>query len=163
MLESKNIVDVFNNIYIRYYSSVCSYFYKNFNIGEAEDLTQTTFLKLWSWLSCHRSEHILSEKALVFRIARNVKNDRIRMKSNIPDICQFSEQLDICENSDFEQVVEFSVALAELSREDRELLSLKELGWSSKEIGKIMGVSASAVRSRMQNVRKRLEEILNRI
>ncbi len=46
-----------------------------------------------------------------------------------------------------------------LPQKDRELIELRRMGCSSREIGKTLGISASAVRSRLQELRKKLKEL----
>lgn len=71
-----NNIECFKRIYEKYYKSVVAYFAKRFDKNEAEDLAQTVFMKLWAYLPS--LEHIKSEKSLVFKIAKNVLNDRLR-------------------------------------------------------------------------------------
>lgn len=45
--KKMNNIELFNQIYEKYYKSIVSYFSKRFNSSEAEDLAQITFMKLW--------------------------------------------------------------------------------------------------------------------
>lgn len=69
-----NPVDVFNDIYDKYYDKILRFFKKDFSIDDAEDLTQQTFLQLWAWIP--NAYAVKNSKALVFRIAKNVRIDR---------------------------------------------------------------------------------------
>ena len=42
-----NNIELFNQIYEKYYKSIVSYFSRRFDSDEAEDLAQITFMKLW--------------------------------------------------------------------------------------------------------------------
>ena len=45
-----NNIELFNQIYEKYYKSIVSYFSRRFDNDEAEDLAQITFMKLWGYL-----------------------------------------------------------------------------------------------------------------
>lgn len=45
-----NNIELFNQIYEKYYKSIVSYFSRRFDSDEAEDLAQITFMKLWGYL-----------------------------------------------------------------------------------------------------------------
>nr|MDE5985434.1 hypothetical protein [Eubacterium sp.] len=64
MNKNENCVTAFNDIYDKYYKKVLSYFKKEFGTDEAEDLTQQTFLQLWSWAS--NLQFTKNKKALIF-------------------------------------------------------------------------------------------------
>lgn len=44
-----------------------------------------------------------------------------------------------------------------MTYQDRQLIVMKAQGLNSKEMGKILGISASAVRSRLQALRKKIK------
>ena len=44
-----NNIELFNQIYEKYYKSIVSYFSRRFDSDEAEDLAQITFMKLWGY------------------------------------------------------------------------------------------------------------------
>lgn len=48
--EKMNNIELFNQIYEKYYKSIVSYFSRRFDSDEAEDLAQITFMKLWGYL-----------------------------------------------------------------------------------------------------------------
>lgn len=79
MDNNQNCVTLFNELYEKYYKKVLSYFKKEFDADEAEDLTQQTFLQLWSWIA--NMQFIKNKKAYIFRIAKNVRCDRYRQKA----------------------------------------------------------------------------------
>lgn len=153
-----NPINTFNEIYERMYPSVRAYFSRRFNSNDAEDLTQITFMKLWAYLP--NQQMIKNERALVFRIAKNVRADRLRQHDIQLIFDNISKLENLKTNNDFTTEIELQLILSELSSEDRELVELCRLGWSSKEIGKIQGVSASAIRSRKQVLRKKLKNML---
>lgn len=154
-----NIVTLFNDIYERLYPAVRAYFSRRFDPDEAEDLTQITFMKLWGYLPC--AQMVKNEKALVFKIAKNVLADRMRQKDMMLLFEELTKQNEPCESNDFTSDIELQTMLLSLSPQDRELVDLCRHGWSSKEIAKIQGISASAVRTRKQALRKKLKNLLD--
>ncbi len=152
-----NPVEIFNELYLRYYKSVVSYFSKRFDPNEAEDLAQTVFLKLWAYIPC--AAEIGNKKSLVFKIAKNVLVDRLRQKK----LLENHEPLEEAENVGvFDDVteVELREILKTLTPRDRETITLKTDGWSSREIALVQKTSASAVRMRLASIRKMLEKKL---
>lgn len=149
-----NNIECFKRIYEKYYKSVVAYFSKRFDSGEAEDLAQTVFMKLWAYLPS--LEHIKSEKSLVFKIAKNVLNDRLRKLQ----LQKLLEEQNFKENTEaFDDItsVEMQELLSTLGETDREAITLKAYGWSSREIAKIQGVSPSTVRTRLSELKKKLK------
>lgn len=72
-MNNDNCVTLFNELYDEYYHKVLAYFKKDFNSYEAEDFTQQTFLKLWSWIP--NIQFVKNKKAYIFKIAKNVRCD----------------------------------------------------------------------------------------
>ncbi|MDE5670346.1 MAG: hypothetical protein K2I14_02635 [Eubacterium sp.] len=72
---------------------------------------------------------------------------------------QFFETAD---NKDFTKDIEMQMIVNSLPGQDKEMIELKKLGFSSWEIGKIQGVSASAIRTRMQGIRNRLDKVFHK-
>lgn len=147
----------FNIIYEKYHPAVYFYFRKRISDDEAEDLTQITFMKLWAYLPC--TANIKNEKSLIFSIAKNVYCDRMRQKK-LQTISENEQFFEATNHKDFTKDIEMQMIINSLPKQDKEMIELKKLGFSSREIGKIQGVSASAVRTRMQGIRKRLDHIL---
>ena len=58
------------------------------------------------------------------------------------------------------QSLSVRLAFDALDRDTRELLTLKNLGFKSEEIGALLGVSASAVRTRLQKAKRVFAEKL---
>lgn len=154
--NNQNIISQFNHIYERYYKSVKSYFAKRFDASEADDLTQITFMKLWSYLPNQQS--IRNEKSLIFSIAKSVLYDRLRQKSI--DSSELSE-IELIDKNDFTLSIELQVLISKLPTKDKELLELKRIGMSSREIAKIQGTKASTVRSRLQKIKSDLKKSLD--
>ena len=138
----------FDRLYDQYYQPVVAYFSRRHNPSDAEDLAQITFFKLWQYIPSLNT--IRNEKSLIFKIAKNVLIDKKRRE-------KFTENIDDIKNleyyCDFSNV-EIQSVLSSLEFRDREIIALRQDGFSSREIAKIQGVAPSTIRSRLQNIRK---------
>ncbi|MGN0486677.1 MAG: RNA polymerase sigma factor [Acutalibacteraceae bacterium] len=150
-------LEAFNSIYNQYYLPIVSYFNKRFDTDEAEDLTQQTFMKLWVYMPNYH--FIRNEKSLIFSIAKNVLNDRLRQKKSAFETVSMDSAQFLCRSDDVSSV-EMQGIIAGMSARDREIITLKTDGWSSREIAAIQKISPSAVRSRLQVIRKYIDEKL---
>lgn len=156
MNHNQNSVTLFNELYEKYYKKVLAYFKKDFDNGEAEDLAQQTFLQLWSWIP--NMQFVKNKKAYIFKIAKNVRCDRFRQKALMINTISITDAFEVPEPSVFTDNMDLRISLgAELTYQDRQLIVMKEQGLNSKEMGKILGISASAVRSRLQALRKKIK------
>lgn len=151
-----NIIEQFNSVYERYCKAVKSYFLKRFDADEADDLTQITFMKLWAYLP--NQKNIKNEKSLIFSIAKSVLCDRLRQRDIEKN--ELSE-IDFIDNEDFTASVELQILIGHLPQKDRELLELKRIGMSSREIAKIQKINASTVRSRLQRIKSDLKKLMS--
>lgn len=152
-----NNIELFNQIYEKYYKSIVSYFSRRFDSDEAEDLAQITFMKLWGYLPT--LGYIKKEKSLIFKIAKNVLADRLR-KNNFADSLDELESIKCLEVFDDITSVEIQQILLKMSEIDREIVTLKSYGWSSREIGKIKNMPSSTVRNRLAALKKQIEKEL---
>lgn len=156
MNKNENCVDVFNELYDKYYKKVLSYFKKEFDTDEAEDLTQQTFLQLWGWIP--NMQFIKNKKAYIFRIAKNVRCDRYRQKAMMLDIISLADDFEICDDNAFTDEIDFQLSMQSvINFQDKQLLMLTGQGYKSNEIGRILGISSSAVRTRLQKLREKIK------
>lgn len=156
MNKNQNSVTLFNELYEKHYKKVLAYFRKDFDSGEAEDLAQQTFLQLWSWIP--NIPFVKNKKAYIFKIAKNVRCDRFRQKALIINTISITDAFEIQDPSAFTDDMDLRISLGVgLTYQDRQLIVMKAQGLNSKEIGKILGISASAVRSRLQALRKKIK------
>ncbi len=153
-MEENNIALLFGEIYEKYYKKIFRYFRRDFSFDDAEDLTQQTFLQLWGWLP--RADSVRSGGALIYSIARNVRADRYRNTAFMLETAAIYDFVEVPDSSSRIDEVETRLALDVLSVKERELLLMKTRGYTSEEIGKEFGISASAVRTRLQKIRKKL-------
>ncbi len=156
----------FNRIYEQLKDTVYAYLLYMTKDGKtAEDLSQDTFLKIY--LNLFRFRGDCSEKTWVLKIARNTFLSYARKKK--PILLEEQEWANLlparCINPEenillreHEQIIR-SVLLA-LRENDRSVLLLRdyeELPY--QEIGRIMGLSESAVKLRIFRARKRYQAL----
>lgn len=148
----------FDRIYEAYCSRVYAYFSSCFGSDWAEDCTQQTFLKIWKAMNRPGFFPPYRWNAWIFRIAVNVKNDCLRDELKRGETVSYLEidqpSEEISEKRLLEQEA-VSGALSALKEEEREVLLLKYNGLKSAEIGRMMGISASAARSRLAAAKDR--------
>lgn len=162
MSEGLNGALLFDELYNSFYKKVLSYFLKEFDRSVAEDLTQQTFLKLWTYILSHPKDKIDKPKSLIFTIAKNVKNDFLRLILSKPCF-SLDESGDVSYNNDFVRKIELNSALALLSDDERKIIKMKDAGLSSREMAKSLGISPSGARSRLKEARDKLKKILEDI
>lgn len=155
--------DIFDSLYEQHFSKVYSYFSVCFGKESAEDLSQQVFLKLWNQLL--KPDFIQPDdwKAWIFSIAVNLKNDFLRQKYRRGESLPFDEMQDLPERESEEGLLKsiaISRALTSLKLEEKELLLLKNSGFTSSEIGSLLGISDSTVRSRYSTAKKHFKERL---
>lgn len=160
---SNNPSKLFKELWSKYQKSIYRYFRREFSNEVAEDLCQQTYLKLWEYIETLHSKNIFQQRAWLFTVAKNVRNDYFRYKSSHKQnfIWQELSEGDKLTEPDFEISLLIQKAMEELSKEDRELLGMAQY-LTSKEMGEVLGISASAVRSRIQKAKQRLSENLKR-
>jgi RNA polymerase sigma-70 factor, ECF subfamily len=129
---------------------------------EAADLTQQVFLKVAAALPRYH-ERGLPFVAWVFRIARNATIDHARRRRPaVPwDALHGVLAADDVEEYvlDRERRATLASLIAALSRDERELLSLRfAAGLSSREIAAVVGASESAVKKRLTRLIHRMKE-----
>ncbi len=155
--------DRFNGLYACYAGRVCAWFSVGFGRDIAEDLAQQTFLNVWKFLGGWTFTEPDSWRAWIFHAAKNVRNDYLRTRQGLPALLEYDDALDSGETRTADDLLEsiaVKTAFQQLTQEDRDLLTYRSIGLTSREIGEIMDLSASAVRSRMQKARDRFQMAL---
>lgn len=129
------------------------------NPHDAEDMVQDLFLK--AMRQERKFCEIANARAWLFEVARNALADRLRLKKEqveLPDdlAAETSEPVPV------ETLAEcLPRALAEMSAEDREALTLCDLeGLTQEEYARRKGLTLPGAKSRVQRARKRLREHL---
>lgn len=153
--------DLFDELWIKYNRKIYSYFRRQFDEHTAEDLCQQTYLKAWSHISAYSGIGIKQNKAWLFTVARNVKNDHLRyiqlhsMNFKYENLYEADKAVE----SNVDESLAIQKTFARLCEEERQLLSMAEY-LTSKEIGSVLGISASAVRNRIQKAKDHLKKLL---
>lgn len=131
------------------------------NRVQAEELVQETFLRAWKAIDSLREAD--SAKAWLFMIFRREYARQFERKKL--DIKEMDDLTELATNkAGFDTSTEAFVlrqALAKLSQEYREPLILQVLGgFSCDEIADTLGISSSAVMTRLFRSRKQMRELL---
>jgi RNA polymerase sigma-70 factor, ECF subfamily len=132
------------------------------NAEDAEDVTQTVFLKAFEKLDRYNAEHRFF--SWIYRIAINESIDTLsrRKRTEGSDIELASPQAAVEDLLDEDQVCQrVQRALMGLRSDERGVIVLKHfLGFSYREIGQILEVEDKTVKSRLFVARRRLREAL---
>lgn len=149
--SSENIREIYERHFVTVYR-VCFMYLRN--VHDTEDAVHNTFMKLIEKQKCFEStEH---EKAWLIRVSQNVCKNMLRANSRRRE----SPTGDIAVN-DSSAVSDVMIELSALPDELKVPVYLFYCdGYNSKEIGSMLHISASAVRSRLQKARERLKEHL---
>ncbi len=152
--------EVFNELWEKYNKRIYSYFRRQFDGDTAEELCQQTFMKVWQYL-CSYCGKIQKPRPWIFAVAKNVKNDYLRTVQSGKAIYDYSDLYgnEIPVEYDFDEAMSIRRAVRELTEEERELLAVSQY-LSSREVGSLYGISASAARSRLQKVKAKLRNYL---
>lgn len=143
---------LFESLYEKWFSPVFAYFSVCLGNECAEELSQETFMRVWT--KCFQSPPD-NWQAWIFRIAVNLKNDFLREKYREADLhIRVENRLCLSGNDETDLNIDVKEAFAGLSDDEREILSLKAAGFSSEEIGELLGITASGARSRLQRAKK---------
>lgn len=130
------------------------------NAHDAEDMLQDLFLK--ALRQDKKFCQIGNARAWLYEVARNALADRLRLKKDqveLPD--------DLVQELDDPIPVDTLAqclprALAELSEEDREAITLCDLeGLNQEDFARLKGLTLPGAKSRVQRARKRLRDHLS--
>ncbi len=154
--------EAFGQLYDRFVDKIYKYIYYRVNSKtEAEDLTAHVFLKAWEAIGNYQwTDRPFG--AWLYRIAHNIVVDHFRTHRDTASLDDplATEQI----GSDFEDVVEqqlnadtLKAALSRLTHDQQEVIILKFLeGYSTAEIGAILGKQEGAVRTLQHRALTRL-------
>jgi RNA polymerase sigma-70 factor (ECF subfamily) len=149
-----------NFLYVRYSPVVLRYVNSVVkNEHEAEDITQNTFLKLFSVIHTYEPRGV-PFVAWVLRIARNTSLDHLRARRAIPfeEVPSFGEDL---RQADSERRIDLCWAFRQLPKEQRSVLVLRHVhGFSPSEIADVLGKSESSIDGLHHRGRKRIQSTL---
>ena len=146
----------FDEIYDEYFDRI---YYKILgsvkNAEDAEDIAQEVFVSVYKNLSKFRSDSKIY--TWIYRIAINKTYDFFRKKKI--DLELNEEILNIEDNSDLNSPMIIQENLKKLSKEEREILLLKDVyGCKLREISDLKGRNISTIKSIYYKALKSLEE-----
>ncbi len=122
----------------------------------AEDITQEVFMRLYA---APPGDCVRNPRAWCFQIARNLAIDSLRKKQDAQEV----QPEDACTPmADIEQRMDLEKAIALLSCEEREILSLHlSGGLHFREIAPIVGLAMPSVYRRYQKALRNLRTLMN--
>lgn len=157
-------------IYTNYYTPIYRYIYSRINHrGQAEDLTQTVFLKIYQALDRIDPERV-HPIAYFYTVARNTLIDHYRKGSHEPI---YNDEILIVEDEtkdsgesakdkEVKDLVESGLKI--LGDEHKEIITLRFINdMSTKEIAEIVGKSDDAVRQILSRATKILREHFDKL
>lgn len=164
--EKKEVVDViFENFYSNFFQNIYSYTYRLIgNREEAEQLTQHTFTKLYSYLGSNIS--IRNPKGLIYQIAQNNCFDYLRQKRKVKiemnkNFFSVSNPNNLDDEIIRRQKMELvRSALEQLPIRDQKCILLYQEGFTYGEISKIAKIKKSSVGKVLSRATERLAQII---
>lgn len=145
-------IEAYGDLYERYLPQVYRYmFFRVRNPGEAEDLTEIVFLKVWETISRFQPGRV-PFYAWIFRVARNLVIDYFRIRREEQPVW---EELDLLEKVDspeervmaLQQRERIFTTLATLKQEYQEVITLRFYGgFNYRTVAEILGKNEGAVR-----------------
>ena len=125
----------------------------------AKDLTQETFIQVWTNLSKFRNESSIG--TWIFRIASNICLRQIeRSKKNITSELPFQIE-EKQEESNDAQIAFLYKCISELPETDRLIISLVLEEQPQKEIADILGISEGNIRVKIHRIKQLLTKKFN--
>lgn len=125
----------------------------------AKDLTQETFIQVWTNLSKFRNESSIG--TWIFRIASNICLRQIeRSKKNITSELPFQLE-EKQEESNDTQIAFLYKCISELPEPDRLIISLVLEEQPQKEIADILGISEGNIRVKIHRIKQLLTKKFN--
>jgi RNA polymerase sigma-70 factor (ECF subfamily) len=157
----------FGRLYERYMDQIYRYvYYRVSDRDEAEDLTETIFMKAWEALPRFRSQGA-TFRAWLYRIAHNAVIDRHRTRKVVVPLEQAEDWLDVEANSPeaaaeaAQEAAKLSAALARLSPRLREVILYRFVnGLSHAETAEVMGLRVGHVRVLQHRALGKMRDLL---
>ncbi len=164
LLAKNGDAGAFEEVYTAYYTPLFHYIVTRIkDRQEAEDMTQTVFMKIWNSIPTWNESHT-SPLAFFFTVARNMMIDYFRKSSHkeiVSDlvVSSFAESHGTIESgSELRELM--TQAVRKLSEEQREIINLLYVNdLSYKEIAVVTGKREDAIRQIHSRAIKKLREI----
>jgi len=157
----------FGSLYERYMDQIYRYvYYRVSDRDEAQDLTETIFVKAWEALPRFRSRGA-TFRAWLYRIARNAVIDRHRTRKVVVPLEHAQDWLDIEASSPeaaaetAEEWATLSLALSQLKPRLREVILHRFVnGLSHAETARVMGLRKGHVRVLQHRALNQMRDLL---
>ncbi|WP_206732262.1 RNA polymerase sigma factor [Halarcobacter mediterraneus] len=151
----------------KYYKEIYIYIKKSvFDRDLAEDITQEAFARV---IKKADSKNIENERALLYRIAKNIMVDLYREKNRIDKIAFNEEEFFQEENTIENQIIEaeqrsqLMEEIDKLPKKRRQAFTLHMIdGYSRQEVAEIMNISFNAVEQHIARASNQLKENLSK-
>lgn len=145
---------------------------------DAEDITQETYLRLWSAIGRFRGES--SAQLYILRITRNLAFDllRLRARKGEPDSLAYfdaegeEKQLDIPADGSYrpdeDYMKRFTASVVrecmeKLPIRSREIITLRDIdGLTYADISKLLGINENTAKTRVRRAREQLRALILR-
>lgn len=157
-MKEDNIAALFGEIYDKYYKKIFRFFRRDFSIEDSEDLTQQAFMQLWGWLP--NAKTVKNGGALIYSIAKNVRADQFRKTAAMLETVPIYDFVEFPAKDVRLEAAETRISVTRLKPKEQQLLLMKAQGFTSGEIGRAFGISASAARTRLQKIRKKVNDLI---
>lgn len=157
--------DAFGDLYERYLDEIQRYiFYRVANRHDAEDLTETVFLKAWEALPRFKSSNV-NLRAWLYRIAHNTLIDHYRTHKLTTDLS--AEQMRDAQPNPERQIQDrdeqkrLAILIRSLDADLQQIIVCRFVnGLSHAETAQIMGIKEGHVRVRQFRALQKLRELL---
>ncbi len=167
LLAKEGDNSAFEEVYTTYYTPLFRYIKNRIkNTSEAEDMTQTVFMKIWNAMPTWDSRHT-SPLAFFFTVARNTLIDYFRKNKNREIVSDeiVSDNIEESDKSDEESTAReqkelLTEAIGKLSLEQQEIIRLYYTNdLTYKEIAEITGKREDAIRQIHSRAIKKLRSL----
>lgn len=167
VLAKRGNQDAFSQLYDIFVDPIYRYVYYRVDSGEAEDIVETVFLKVWENIRQYKPQK-RSFSAWIFRIAHNLIVDHYRsakdrvfeeLHPQIPDQSRQHNPIKSAQSILDNEVLK--KALNNMKRQYREVIIYKFINeLSNKEISEILGKSEGSLRILQFRALKALKKVL---
>jgi len=171
LIKQENL-DALNELYSRYGRGIYSVAYKiTKDANEAEEVTQDTFIKLWTNSKSFDIDKAPKVSSWLLKICQNAALDRVRKMKNKSKIVGESKLAFLTDYTvNLENEIEIHMlkkqikeALMKLPQEQREIIELIYFeGLSQREIAEGMGIPLGTVKSRVKLAMVKLKKLLQK-
>lgn len=166
MIEAIKNGDAFayEQAYLQYCEKVYCYFRKKVRSDEdAQDLMQTTFLRLWKYRSSLSAEYLLEQH--IFHIARTVFIDHLRKENKRSHLkqqlnLQLKERPVTHVPPDPDLLSRLSTVLSTMPETRKKVFELNRLyGYSYKEIADLLSISVKSVDNNLTKAMRQIKKL----